>query len=351
MDRSPDETVAQSASKSCALSFIADRQHRYPGEDVTFCVRVQVAEPIPGLTLTLFFPDRLLPGHTEAPDYAVPQLALDEAGRYLIWQIAGKAAGDEMGFGVHPADSPMHPTAGVYEYRVIARVALAEQDEILRSRAVVSWDGEDGTSEQVSQVALVAVSAKGRYLQYLPALYQRDELMGRFLMLFESFWSPVEGQIANLPFYFDPRMAPSDLLPWLASWIGLILDPRWPEDRCRLLIEKGVSLYRKRGTRQGLLDYLNLLGEDAEIIEHRANNFRLGSEGRLGPGVALGTQNVPLTFTVVLRLPVAQDVPEAARLEQEHRQIVQTIIEAEKPAHTHYTLRVEFAQPVNQMEG
>jgi hypothetical protein len=85
-------------------------------------------------------------------------------------------------------------------------------------------------------------------------------------------------------------------------------------------------------------------GEQAEIIEHRANNFRLGPEGRLGPGIALGTLNVPHTFTVIMPAPPVSELEadeESARRETERRRIIESIIQAEKPAHTGYTLRFE----------
>ena len=194
------------------------------------------------------------------------------------------------------------------------------------------------------ETAAIAVSAKGRYLKYLPALYQDDELMARFLMLFESFWAPIEGQIDHLAFYFDPRMTPSDFLPWLASWLDLELDERWPEERRRQLIRSAVSLYRKRGTRRGLEEFLEIYtGERPQIVEHRARNFFLGADGLLGPGSALGRDNVAHTFTVTVRLPPApgEDEEERTRHERERRRIIRAIIEAEKPAHTGYELRVE----------
>jgi hypothetical protein len=51
---------------------------------------------------------------------------------------------------------------------------------------------------------------------------------------------------------------------------------------------------------------------------------------------------VPHTFTVIVRLlPVAAEDDEGAREDMERRRIVEAIIQAEKPAHTGYTLRFE----------
>lgn len=310
---------------SLTVSLVADFNRRYPGEDVTLYSRVTVREPGPGFRLCITLPPELEPGVTRAPDDVVPQVALDEGSSHLIWSVEG---------GVEAGTR--------YEYQVEARVAPTHEDVVLQSRAIVTSDAGTHAGSHEETVTTV-VSAQGRYLRYLPSLYYKDELMGRFLMLFESFWKPLEGQIDHLPLYFDPQMAPPDFLPWLASWLDLVLDERWPEERRRLLIRSAAALYRKRGTRQGLQRYLEIFaGDRIEIIEHRANNFRLGPEGRLGAGIALGTQNVPHTFTVNVRLPpVAVEDDESVREDMERRRIVEAIIQAEKPAHTGYTLRFE----------
>jgi hypothetical protein len=91
-------------------------------------------------------------------------------------------------------------------------------------------------------------------------------------------------------------------------------------------------------------------GRKPTIVEYRAYDFRLGPEARLGPGVALGTGNVPYTFSVSLRLPPV-DLPDGAdaspngdllkELKRRRRRKIEAIIDAEKPAHTNYTLRIE----------
>jgi phage tail-like protein len=172
--------------------------------------------------------------------------------------------------------------------------------------------------------------------------------MGRFLMLFESFWAPIEKQIEAAALYFDPLFTPVELLPWLAAWVDLTLDERWPEAKRRRLLRSAVALYRKRGTRPGLQEYLEIYtGAEVKITEHGAHNFRLGPNARLGPGVALGTINQPHTFTVTAYLPAGdgdghvQTPEQRARFAAERQRMLEMIIEAEKPAHTSYRLRLE----------
>lgn len=307
------------------VDYVPERCRCYPGEALTFYARVTVLSPLPGLTLHLGFPPTLALTDYRGPADLVPRVVgLDEEWR-ITWELT-----DDL-------------TAGsVFEFQVSVNVALVPYDLDLTSAATaVVVRGEH--TYLTREVATITAAAKGRYLQYLPALYDADELMGRFLMLFESFWGPLEQQIDQLADYFDPRTAPADLLPWLASWLDLVLDEHWPEDRRRQLLLAAIRLYRQRGTRRGLSEYLHLFtGEEPEIFEHRAKNFCLGDGTHLGLGVALGQRNIPHTFTVTLRLPALAGSDEATvrQQEKERRRLVESIIEAEKPAHTTYTLRI-----------
>jgi phage tail-like protein len=224
-----------------------------------------------------------------------------------------------------------------YEYQLQATIAPVNADTTLTSRAVVT--SADAPNAAANESVSIAVAAKGSYLKYLPALYtDQDEFMGRFLMLFESFWKPVDRQISDIPYYFDPKLAPPDLLPWLAAWVDLTLDEQWPEEKRRLLLLAMVQLYRRRGTRRGLQDYIEIYtGRKPQIAEHGAHNFQLSKSNRLGPSVALGRRNMPHTFSVTMRLPRAEN----EQADQERRRKIQAIIESEKPAHTSYTLNIE----------
>lgn len=327
--------------KPLAVSHVADFYRRYPGETVTFYTRLNVQETLPDLTVRITLPPGLVLEAYRAPSHRGDALVLDDKYRALSAVEGGEGVG---GISLVWRLAEEWPP-GSYEYQVTTRVVPTERDVTLESRAVATLGNSSEEPISAEETVAIVVSAKGRYLEYLPALYQRDELMGRLLMLFESFWAPIEGQIEALPFYFDSQMTPPDFLPWLASWLDLALDERWPEKRRRRLLRSATSLYRRRGTKRGLQEYLEIYtGEKARITEHRALSFRLGPEARLGPGIALGADNVPHTFTVTLCLPPASlsgDEEECARLALERRRMIEAIIEAEKPAHTRYNLCIE----------
>jgi phage tail-like protein len=309
---------------------------RYPGETVTLFTRVDVLQAVPGLALRISLPDDFTLDHYRAsPNHGggVPDLLVWEGKRYLAWRLDQRRE-------LQPGER--------FEYQLCATIAPIQEDVTLDSRAVampLDPQGLQDPSGLAGDTASIIVSARGRYLKYLPAVYaEQDEFMGRLVMLFESFWAPIQQQVAQIHYYFDPRLMPADLLPWMASWSDLALSEQWPEDRRRKLVRSAIRLFRMRGTPRGLLEFLEIYaGVTPQIVEHRATNFRLGQGARLGASVALGTRNKPYAFTVSLRLPPVQaaDEIERARLETERRRAIEAIIEAEKPAHTVYTLDIE----------
>jgi phage tail-like protein len=304
----------------------------------------------PGLTLAdyLALEPVLGAGDSQRPKrrlpLSLPTTTWSEGTNYLTWSEEGE---------LEPGDR--------YEYVAEAEVVPTQEDLVIESWAALTARTARGGTVRDEEAAVIGVEAKSRVLRFLPAIYREDELMGRLLMLFESFWRPIERQIDELPYYFDPELAPSELLPWLASWIDLTLDEQWPEDRRRRLLGSAIPLFRKRGTCQGLAQYLEIYtGVEPEIIEYRAQNFRLGLGGQLGSGIALGRDNIPHTFAVKLRLPAinghrlvdqTQDAEQAAprgdvgraaeRQEGLRRRKIEAIIDAQKPAHTRYKLLLE----------
>jgi phage tail-like protein len=327
-------TALQVAPARLAIAHAANAYRRYPGETVTFHTRVDVLEAVPGFTVQVRLDRGLTPGDAICTTNGqVPRVVLGDDGNHFLWELDGEneaAAGQR------------------YEFAIEALVAATEADQHLSSQALALVGQGEGRNLAGGEEVTIVVAAKSRYLKYLPAFYEEDELMGRFLMLFESFWEPINGRVNQMAYYFDPKYAPADLLPWLASWIGLNLDERWPADRRRLMLSSAVTLFRRRGTKRGLQDYLEVFtGQKPQIIEHGANNFRIGRDARLGPSIALGTGNRPHTFQVILKLPPIADAPneeERARREEQRRRMIVAIIDSEKPAHTDYALQLEVAE-------
>jgi phage tail-like protein len=313
-----------------AVAHVSSAARRYPGEPLTLFTRVEALAPLPhGFKLQVSLSPNLTVDSTRASanhGETLADLLIVSEDRYLYWQVARPVAAGER-----------------FDYEAETTLAATDQDLLLESTALVTAATEAGAPARAEETTVVQVSAQGRYVLNLPAIYQSDELMGRFLMLFESFWGPIEQQINHLHYYFDPKLTPPEALPWLAKWVDLDLDERLSLSQQRQLLSTAAAHYRKRGSRQGLIDILEIYtGVTPTIIEHTARNFRLGPATRMGSNIALGTSNQPHAFTVILRLPPSSG-PDPAKARQALERRLAAVIEAEKPAHTVYTLRIETA--------
>ncbi|MGP3686804.1 phage tail protein [Streptomyces sp. IBSNAI002] len=118
----------------------------------------------------------------------------------------------------------------------------------------------------MSRAAVPGLPSRHPIGEQLPALYADDDFAQRFTAGLDTVLAPVFSVLDNLPAYFDPRLAPADFLPWLATWVGGVDDPRWPLELRREAVARAVELHRWRGTRRGLTEALRLiLGVSAEV--------------------------------------------------------------------------------------
>ncbi len=185
-------------------------------------------------------------------------------------------------------------------------------------------------------------------LQYLPALYQADEtsrdVLDRFLSLFDTIFGEVESTIEDFPLYLDLQGTPPDFLPWLASWFDLKLLPSWDEAKRRQFLQEIVKLYRWRGTIQGLRKLLQLHTDLQEpmpqIVEHfRGKNIKKDESQKQVVSKGIETwlgeiDDASHHFTVLM--------PAYTINTPDKRLVVERLIDANKPAHTHYNLRAIY---------
>ena len=228
-----------------------------------------------------------------------------------------------------------------------------------------------------------------RLLGYLPAIYQdpgrgpsgEANIAGRLLMAFESIllglsksgppeWADLKYQpgleemiggtgqgsastmlLAGIHRYFDPgpdyptdplkledyNRAPLEFLSWLAGWVSLTLREDWSPEHKRKFIANAVQLYRLRGTKAGVIQFVQTYtgGPAVEISEEGAE-FQLGVHSRVGVDTVLDS-GTPFFF----RVKLASSDPLGFQKQQE---IVTAIIELQKPAHTSFSLEVETVQ-------
>src|SRR6478672_1956387 len=136
---------------------------------------------------------------------------------------------------------------------------------------------------------------RSSYLRYLPPLYSEVDLprpqfsLGAVLRIFEKILTGIDdgveishapaptpgaavdahvhpsigAEISTLHELFDPWKTPAQFLPWLASWVALEFpelqgEPLWDEYQRRKVTSQIAQIYRQRGLKAGLNQYLDL---------------------------------------------------------------------------------------------
>jgi phage tail-like protein len=214
-------------------------------------------------------------------------------------------------------------------------------------------------------VSAVDPTRRSSYLEELPALFQEDAepgaptFLGRLLLAFEHVLTglgdvddpgleevldgvvdPASGRtLAGIERYFDPgvraggallapeQRAPAEFLEWLAGWTAVALRSHMSERQQRELIARAATLYRMRGTREGLEQLIAVETGLRARITDASTPEQPGAPDVSGRG--------PHFFHVHVTLP-GGSIDSIRR----QREIVETILDAEKPAHTWYELEV-----------
>lgn len=151
-----------------------------------------------------------------------------------------------------------------------------------------------------------------------------DPFLRRFLAILEPAMWPVVEVLDSFAAYLDPFTTNEEFLAWLASWLDATLDETWPVDRRRRLVASAVVLYRWRGTRRGMIEYLTAyLGTVPDVIDD-------AERVTVADAPVTDATDTPPSFRVVVDGPVAE--AELARL--------RAIVELAKPAHAGYRIEV-----------
>ena len=224
--------------------------------------------------------------------------------------------------------------AGLGTLVVLYRESYEDRNTILEQRPTRGQMVYEGTE------VTLWVARRG-YLEFLPAIYRRSDGAGRNVVrdlcfVFEHMFDSIDEKLIDGHRFYDPHIAPTDFLHWLANWTAFSIDLDWPEDKKRALIKRAVDLYRIRGTKRGLILFLKLFtGYEPEIEENTwpFKGFRVESEARIGlDSVVLPPVDLAHCFVVTMPVKFETVTPEMViRIHQ--------IIASEKPAHTHYYLR------------
>ncbi|MBL0388112.1 hypothetical protein JJB07_15960 [Tumebacillus sp. ITR2] len=198
----------------------------------------------------------------------------------------------------------------------------------------IEWSGSDRKTPLLKKVR--AYYPRTSYLQYLPAVYQQDpqsrDFLERFLSLFGTFFDEMEEAIDHIARCFDTDAATGDLLKWLSTWMGIAVDDRWTEEQTRTLLKRAPDLYKKRGTREGIQELLEVFtGEKPILVEFfQYKNLIEKAEVRRLMERLYGLD--PYRFSVLVK-------PEAVP-DDRSRALLEKLLSEERPAFTDVQLVV-----------
>lgn len=141
------------------------------------------------------------------------------------------------------------------------------------------------------------------YLAYLPAVFQGDEesrrFLERFLAIFQSGFDDIGELVDSLVDLFDPHRTRPELLPWLARWIGLPVEPTWSEAELRTQLAGAVESYGRRGTVEGLREAIRAYARvETRVVEH----YRLRRLALLSESTTLDASVAPWSPAITSRL-------------------------------------------------
>ena len=223
--------------------------------------------------------------------------------------------------------------------------------------------GTEKLSPVISSVTIFF--PKFSYLDYLPSVYREDsanrDFLDHFLAIFESLFYEIDFKIDHLSRWFDAAGTPPDFLGWLGSWVGAdqgrgesSARKKVPEAKQREFISRAVSLYRERGTREGLENLiLFYTGKKPIIIENLPVSCKEEKSRNESIKEILDTEqkNEQKKF---LYFPPEDSLHDRLfggegfsfvvlfkeKLEEADLELIRDIIEEEKPAHTTYKIKV-----------
>jgi phage tail-like protein len=204
------------------------------------------------------------------------------------------------------------------------------------------------------------IAGASEYLSHLPQIFRGSRFLDGYLRVFEAILSgradvppalgirALEETLARFPELLDPALTPvptppgvparSPFLDYLARWVALSFDQNWDLAKRREWLRRIVPLYKRRGTRSGIGEYLSMFVGNQAKVEELPGGFIVGSLPNATVGVNSFISGAPAHF---FRVRINYGFPPDPFHIEEWKNIrkgTRAIVDLEKPAHTYYTL-------------
>ncbi len=220
-----------------------------------------------------------------------------------------------------------------------------------------------------------ATLGRPRYASYLPPAYLDDPkgVLAGFLALFEALMSGIEptprrclegweedvpgleSLLDGIERFSDPLKAPAsgasqnqqrtsedgffddDFLSYLGSWMALAFRQNWPEAKKRRLIQNIVPLYKKRGTLEGIRNFLEIFIGDSVRISEGGLGLQVGERCTVGEDTRVG--GLAHMFDVEITCGYRESGEQKPQpFDFEFLRSINEVLDREKPAHAAYRL-------------
>jgi phage tail-like protein len=209
-------------------------------------------------------------------------------------------------------------------------------------------------------------TTQSEYLQYLPQVLRGTDqpasgFLNGYLKVFEALLSgrddvpaaaslrSLDGIIDAFPNRLDPGITPIDAAPagelprsafldYLATWVALTFDQNWDLAKKREWLKRIVPLYKRRGTRSGISEYLAMFVGHQSSVEELPGGFIVGSKPNATVGFSSFIAGAPAHF---FRVRINYGFPPdtfSIDAWKNVRKGTRAIVDLEKPAHTYYAL-------------
>lgn len=169
---------------------------------------------------------------------------------------------------------------------------------------------------------------KRTWMEYLPDIYSQgiedNPFLERYLSIFQTLYDDLGEKIEGFPKLLDAASADDRQLRQLAGWLGIGCVEVWNEEQLRYLVANAHRMYRLRGTKAGICEFVKLYTGEMPLVaeQHQLEHFS-GNEAlyRLLRNLYGDDSGI---FTILLRascLPTEKEVSD-----------IQKIIEHVRPA-------------------
>ncbi|MEQ1545830.1 phage tail protein [Methyloglobulus sp.] len=321
-------------------------------------------------TLPRRLPDNVTEATIFRPDLSPPMLPLSLVPANINWLLHRREAGRELPFTPYAQndlfqtyEAPILTSPGRYLWVALELTGNTRFTPKLRSLRA-EYPAHNYLrrlpkifSREEQLLSLLGLQDSGQEeLQQLPSkVFSQNEqppsFLHRYLAIFDGFMNELDGPATTRHVLLDPAATHAEVLDWLAGFVGLVLDERWPVPVQRAILAQAAWLFRFRGTVPGITRFLEIYtGSQVFLIE----KFRLRGLGNLGePGGPESRAILGAGFRVGGAIaqqdfnPLSGSVEDAfdthahrfsaiipAVLSAEQLDVVRHILDVHRPAHT-----------------